>query len=101
MMLRTVALTIAFTLGAGTLVLAQLPPQPPPVGRPLGHGQQQGAQQGNDAERAACHPDVVRFCKSLLKDGDDADVFEILNCLQTNRTRISGACRQVLNGHGV
>lgn len=93
-MLRILFFTIAVLLTAGTVVLAQLPPQPPPVAHPLGQGQ------GNDQERAACHPDVMRFCRQLVKDDQDADVFAILDCLQTNRGRISGACRQVLADHG-
>ena len=92
-MLRRFVFTIAVLLAAGTMVSAQLPPQPPPVASPLG--------QGNDQERAACHPDVVRFCKNMLKDGEEADVFAILNCLQTNRPKISNACQMVLAGHGV
>lgn len=92
-MLRTFVCTIAALLAAGTVVLAQLPPQPPPVANPLG--------QGNEQERAACHPDVMRFCRQILKDGEDADVFAILNCLQSNRARISNACQQVLSSHGV
>jgi hypothetical protein len=92
-MLRMFACTIAALLAAGTVVLAQLPPQPPPVANPLG--------QGNEQERAACHPDVMRFCKQILKDGQDADVFAILNCLQSNRPKISNACQQVLASHGV
>lgn len=94
-MLRTFALVIAVSLTAATVGLAQLPPQPPPVAHPLGQGQ------GNDQERAACHPDVMRFCRQMVKDGQDADVFAILNCLQNNRNRISNACQQVLASHGV
>ena len=56
--------------------------------------------QGDAKERAACHPDVVRFCKELIKDGADADVFGILSCLQTNRHKISKACNEVLASHG-
>jgi len=92
-MLRRFVVTIALLLAAGTMVLAQLPPQPPPVASPLG--------QGNEQERTACHPDVMRFCKQIIKDNQDADVFAILNCLQTNRPKISNACRQVLASHGV
>jgi hypothetical protein len=94
MMLRATVLATVVFLIAGTAVLAQLPPQPPPVAHPLGQGE------GTDQERVACHPDVMRFCRQLLKDNEDADVFAILNCLQTNRTRLSGACRQVLADHG-
>jgi hypothetical protein len=92
-MLRTFVFSVAVLLTAGTAVLAQMPPQPPPVAHPLG--------QGNDQERAACHPDVMRFCKQILRDGQDADVFAILNCLQSNRPKISNACQQVLASHGV
>ena len=91
-MLRIFVFTIAVLLTASTVVLAQVPPQPPPVANPFG--------QGNDQERAACHPDVIRFCRQLVKDNDQSDIFAILDCLQTNRTRISGACRQVLADHG-
>jgi hypothetical protein len=91
-MLRTFVFTTALLLTAATVVAAQVPPQPPPVASPLG--------QGNDQERAACHPDVIRYCKELVKDDANADVFAILNCLQTNRNKISIACRQVLASHG-
>jgi hypothetical protein len=91
-MLRTFALTTGVVAIAGTVALAQLPPQPPPVANPLN--------QGTDRERAACHPDVMRFCRQLLKDNEDADVFSILDCLQTNRSRISVSCQQVLASHG-
>jgi len=92
-MVRTFVLTTALLLTASTVVPAQVPAQPPPVATPsLG--------QGDAQERAACHPDVVRYCKELIKDGDNADVFAILSCLQTNRTKISRACNQVLANHG-
>jgi hypothetical protein len=89
-MLRTSILTIALVLTVGPAAVAQMPAQPPPVKSPM---------QGNDQERAACHPDVVRYCKELVKD-DNSDVFAILSCLQTNRTKISSACQQVLASHG-
>lgn len=91
-MLRVFVFATAVSLSAATAVLAQLPPQPPPVANPLG--------QGTEQERAACHPDVMKFCRQLLRDNEDADVFAILDCLQTNRNRISGACQQVLASHG-
>jgi hypothetical protein len=90
-MYRTSVLTIALALLTGTAALAQLPPQPPPVANPFG--------QANEQERAACHPDVMRYCKEYVKD-DQSDVFAILGCLQSNRTRISSACRGVLESHG-
>lgn len=74
---------IAVTLTTATAAFAEPPAQP-----------------GNDKERAACHPDVLRYCRELVKDDDNSDVFAILNCLQTNRPKISAACRQVLASHG-
>jgi hypothetical protein len=55
--------------------------------------------QGDARERAACRPDVMHFCKQLIKNNND-DVISILNCLQSNRARISKACNQVLVSHG-
>ncbi len=94
-MLRSFVLSTALVLTAATLASAQ-PTQPPPVALPglptLG--------QGSEQERAACHPDVVKYCKQLIKDDANADVFAILNCLQSNRPRISKACGEVLASHG-
>jgi hypothetical protein len=78
-MLRTIAFAVALTLAAVTVVSAQ--------------------GQGDARERAACRPDVMRFCKQLVKSNND-DVIGILNCLQSHRARISKACNQVLVSHG-
>lgn len=91
-MLRICVLTIALVLTVGPAALAQLPPQPPPVKNQLG--------QGTDQERAACHPDVMRYCKQFLHEDGQDDVFAILGCLQTNRQKISNSCQQVLASHG-
>ena len=91
-MVRAFVVTTAILLTAGTALPAQLPPQPPPVASPFG--------QGDEHERAACRPDVIRFCKQLVRDDGQSDVFAILDCLQTNRSRISGACQHVLADHG-
>jgi hypothetical protein len=91
-MFRTCVLTIALALTVGSAALAQLPAQPAPV--------KNGMTQGTDQERAACHPDVIRFCKQLVRENGQDDVFAILGCLQTNRQRISNACQQVLSSHG-
>jgi hypothetical protein len=84
-------LTIALVLAAGPAALAQFPPQPPPASSPL--------MQGTEQERAACHPDVVKYCQAELKTNEN-DVFGILGCLQRNRSRISSPCNQVLASHG-
>jgi hypothetical protein len=92
-MVRTFVLTTALVLMATAVAPAQIPKQPPPVaGSPLG--------QGDARERAACHPDVVKYCRELIKDDANADVFGILSCLQTNRRKISKACNEVLASHG-
>ena len=91
-MFRSGVLTIALVLAVGPAAVAQLPPQPPPVKSPM--------QQGTDQERAACHPDVMRFCRQFVREDGQDDVFAILGCLQTNRQHISNACQQVLASHG-
>ena len=91
-----VALSLAASpfaqLAASVAASAQmLPPQPPPV--------QGGMGQGNDQERAACHPDVTKFCQVQLQVNPN-DVLGILGCLQANRSKISRACQTVLASHG-
>jgi hypothetical protein len=54
------------------------------------------AHSGSDQEQKACTPDVQRFCRKLMDQGD----FTILTCLKENRPRLSTACRQVLVSHG-
>ena len=54
---------------------------------------------GDPRERAACRPDVMRLCKEFAKDNNE-DVVSILNCLESNRSRISKACSEVLASHG-
>ncbi len=90
--LHIASLAIAVALAAGGVARAQqLPPQPPPVASPLG--------QGDPQERAACHPDVTKFCQTQLEINPD-DVLGILGCLQANRPKISRACQEVLASHG-
>ena len=56
------------------------------------------ASQGTPKEQAACRPDVHQFCSSI-KPGSNDVMF--LLCLQTNRAKLSKACRDVLESHGV
>ena len=91
-MFRLTIAGIAFMLAAGAVAQAQkLPPQPPPVNGPMG--------QGDPQERAACHPDVTKFCQTQLEINPQ-DVLGILGCLQANRPKISSACQRVLASHG-
>lgn len=90
-MYRTSVLAVTFALFAGTTSFAQFPAQPPPPKSPMS--------QGTEKERAACHPDVVRYCQTELKTNEN-DVLGILACLQRNRAKISRACQEVLESHG-
>lgn len=91
-MFRLSSLMIAVAVAAGSVAQAQtLPPQPPPVSGGMG--------EGNPQERAACHPDVTKFCQTQL-EVNPQDVLGILGCLQANRTKISHACQEVLASHG-
>jgi hypothetical protein len=91
-MLRIFGLIVAASLAASAAASAQtLPPQPPPVSGGIG--------QGNDQERAACHPDVTKYCQVQLQVNPN-DVLGILGCLQANRGKISKACQTVLASHG-
>ena len=49
--------------------------------------------QGTPQQRAACRPDVVKYCKGL---GDDPGV--LLNCLEQNKDKISEKCQKVIDG---
>jgi len=51
--------------------------------------------QGTPEERAACAPDVQKYCEAALPD-----TMRVLACLQSNRSRISNACNRVLVSHG-
>jgi hypothetical protein len=86
-MRRIAGLGLVLLLAGAAPALAQFPPQPA------------APSMGNEQERAACRPDVVRFCQAELSKNQD-DVFAILGCLQRNRTRISAACRGVLVANG-
>jgi hypothetical protein len=77
---------VAVLISCATPALAQPLPFPPLLPLP----------QGTPEERAACSPDVHKYCERALPD-----VLQVANCLQANKTRISPACRQVLVNHGM
>jgi hypothetical protein len=54
------------------------------------------AHSGTDRDEKACAPDVQRFCRELMDQGD----LTILVCLKENRPKLSSACRYVLVNHG-
>ena len=47
--------------------------------------------QGTPQQRAACRPDVVKFCKGK---GEDPGV--LLSCLEENKDKLSDKCRKVV-----
>jgi hypothetical protein len=47
--------------------------------------------QGTPQQRAACRPDVVKFCKGK---GEDPGV--LLTCLVENKDKISDKCKKVI-----
>ncbi len=49
-----------------------------------------------DQGEKACGGDARRLCRKVLNDGDGA----VLNCLQTNEKKLSGACRKLLVDNG-
>jgi hypothetical protein len=86
-MSRKVTLLVAVLIALATPVMAQLPLPFPPLPLPM--------PQGTPEERAACAPDVQRYCEAALPD-----TMRVLACLQSNRSRISNACNRVLVSHG-
>lgn len=88
-MFRTYLCAIVLLLTAAAAAQAQVPPQPPAAANPLGLGTKE--------ERAACAPDVVKYCGEYIKDNAPPDVFAITGCLQSNRSKITPACRDVLD----
>jgi hypothetical protein len=75
MMIRKI-LILAITLGSCSMALAD---------------------SGTPQQRAACAPDVRRFCQNLKdSDGDDA----YLKCFELNRDDLSKPCSDMLKGYG-
>jgi hypothetical protein len=87
----TAILVTIHLLSAATGALAQAPSQKPaPFQSPF-----QSLFQGTPEEQAACRPDSSKFCRDA-----EPDTFRVLACLQQNRSKISTACRKVLERHG-
>lgn len=61
----------------------------------LCHSTTTRADQGTPEERESCRRDTVRLCKGVVpEDGP------MLNCLKTNRAKLSATCRTLLETHG-
>jgi hypothetical protein len=88
-MFRKATLLLAVLVACATPSFAQPPLPFPPLPLPL------PMPQGTPEERAACAPDVQKYCEAALPD-----TMRVLACLQSNRSRISNACNRVLVSHG-
>ena len=91
----TAASTIAPVKSKPRIVSA---PAPVPATSPV-PPQPAAPDRGNDAERATCRPNVVKFCQAELSKNQD-DVFAILAGRQSSRTKISTGCQRVPASHG-
>lgn len=85
-MIHKIAIVLAAAVTGSTIALAQLP-LPLPIPLPL--------PQGTPEDRAACEPDVQRYCRAQVPDQ-----LRVLGCLQDNRKQISRACQAVLVRYG-
>ena len=56
----------------------------------------QAQRSGTPEEQKACAPDVSRYCRAVMNDGD----LTVLGCLKANRAKISKKCDAVLVSHG-
>jgi hypothetical protein len=88
-MVRCGMAVVAILIGSATCALAQTSTQKPPP-NPF-----DALFQGTPEEQAACAPDSSRYCREF-----EPDSLRVLGCLQRNRTKISVACRRVLERHG-
>ena len=52
--------------------------------------------QTTEREHDACTRDVVRHCRAVMNDGDQA----VLACLKDHRAHISKGCNKILVDHG-
>lgn len=55
------------------------------------------ADMGTPEQRAACAPDVRKFCHKV-KEADGADAY--LQCLELNRSKLSARCVGMLQSYG-
>jgi len=78
-MSRSVALSIALFLAAPQALAQAQKPQ----------------DMGTPEQRAACGPDVGRYCKSVKPEEGP---FAYLTCLQNNRDKLRPACLRVIEG---
>lgn len=77
-------LTLVLALTAATATTASAQPRNPAT-----------QEMGTPQQRAACRPDVRRFCRSVKpQDGP----YAYLDCLQQHRNKLRPACLRVIGG---
>jgi hypothetical protein len=59
--------------------------------------QSAGSDMGTPEQRAACGPDVRKFCYKI-KESDGSDAY--LQCLELNRSKLSARCVGMLQSYG-
>jgi hypothetical protein len=91
MLSKTMAAVFVVLLASATPSLAQ-------YSGPAYHGNNAQASGGTPQEEAACRRDTRKFCRHV-KAGAGNDAF--LQCLQAHRSKLSKACSQVLQSHGM
>jgi hypothetical protein len=78
-----------FTLIVSVVLISSAVAQPP--ARP----DAQAANRGTADDQKACGNDAIKLCRNVL--GDD---IAVLHCFQSQRAKLSVACRQVLEKYG-
>ncbi len=92
-------LSKALVAAAAFIVVASATPtfaQSHPTGNPTLTGS--SGLSGTEQENAACRRDTRRLCRHI-KAGEGNGAF--LSCLQEHRAKLSKACREVLESHGM
>jgi Cysteine rich repeat len=87
MLSKTLVVAVAFTLLASA---APTFAQSHPTGSP--------SLSGTEQENAACRRDTRKLCRHIKADAGNG---AFLSCLQEHRAKLSKACRQVLESHGM
>ncbi len=57
---------------------------------------QDATQRGTSDQQRACSRDVSRYCRHVMNDGDEV----IFGCLREHHTKLSKACRKIIDTSG-
>jgi hypothetical protein len=83
---------------AALIAVAAIMTAAPPALAQVNDGMAAFAQAGTAEENAACRRDTRKLCRHV-QAGAGNNAF--LKCLQEHRAKLSAACRQVLESHGM